>query len=118
MPPHAVSVERLPGRPPVYTVQLRSIALVQFTPESDQAGPTRIRITFLDMITDYLPIDRLIVTEASDSSHSTEQQPVTRLGTGQFVADVVLQRGNNRIVAIARTSKGTRIRAGIVIPVT
>jgi len=116
LPVRNLSIERLPNREPVYTVQIRGIALVQFAPESERPGPTRIAVTCFDMLNNYLSIDHITVIQATDDRPS-EQRPVERVGEGRFVADVVLRPGRNRIVAAARTSFGTHIRAGITISV-
>jgi copper transport protein len=114
--PRSVSVERLPGRAPKYLFELAGGQLLEISPDSVRPGRRRVTVTCFNVISEERPVEEMIVTNAA-GARSGRQQPVRRLGSGRFVADVRLQAGRNRIAAIARAADGTRLRAVVDLDV-
>ena len=108
-PKYFVSVERIPQRPPKYTMQIGSIGYIRVEPDPERAGPSRIYVTCYTAFQSVSRVEQMIVTAAAGDG-PTEQQPLRRLGPGRFVADVDLVRGPMAITVIARTRDGTRLR--------
>jgi copper transport protein len=111
--PQFLSVQRLPGEPVKYTVELatgRGFLRVWADPE--RAGPTQVYATYFDDFGETLPMGDAVLTVGSGSS--ARQAVVRRLGAGQFVADVTLSPGSNEIAVVARTAGGDERRRGSV----
>ena len=111
--PQFLSVQRLPGEPVKYTVELavgRGFLRVWADPE--RTGPTQVYATFSDDFGEILPMGDPVLTVGSGPS--ARQEVVRRLGPGQFVADVTLSPGSNEIAVVARTAAGDERRRGSV----
>jgi copper transport protein len=108
-PPQFLSVLRVPGRPPAYTVDLTARGAIRVSPRPERPGRSQLRITVYDVVLNERTVDRLVVT-ARSGDRPTRQLPVRRLSRSTFVADAVLAEGQNRIAVIAGTPDGTRIR--------
>ena len=74
-------------------------------------------VSCLDVIFDYRRIEQVVVT-AVEADGIQRQQPVRRVDEYRFAADIELQPGRNRLVAIARSADGTRLRAAVEIDVS
>ena len=112
-PPQFLSVQRLPGEPVKYTVELaigRGFLRVWADPE--RTGPTQVYATYFDDFGEILPMGDPVLTVGSGSS--ARQEAVHRLSPGQFVADVTLSPGSNEIAVVARTAAGDERRRGSV----
>jgi copper transport protein len=107
-PKYFVSVERIPGQPPKYTMQIGGIGYIRIEPDPERPGPSRVFVTCYTAFQNISRVDELVLT-AADGDGPTRQQPVHRLGVGRFVADVDLAAGPFKIVVVARTSDGTRL---------
>jgi hypothetical protein len=115
-PAQAVSIQRIPGEAPLYTVEVDIRHAMRFSPVPERAGRSLIYLTVYDSIGDEQPIERIVVTTKAGTGE-TRQWQVRRLGPGRFVADVELAAGKNTLAGIARTPDGTRLRASVVIDV-
>jgi copper transport protein len=116
-PPQFVSVTRVPGEAPIYSVQIADETDVGFTIDPERPGRSSVSVAFFDIITDARPIDRLVLTVASGDGPA-RQQRVRRVSENAFVADIDLEPGRTRIAAIARTDDGARLWATfeLVVP--
>jgi hypothetical protein len=114
--PQFVSIQRTPGQPPMYTVQVGSQGHLRFSPNPERAGPTSLLLTAFDLLQDALPLETVVLTAAAGDG-PTRQVSVRRLDASRFVADVELQAGRNRLAVVARTSGGTRLRAVLALDV-
>jgi hypothetical protein len=112
--PQLVSVERIPGHAPNYTVEVGNEGSVRFSPEPERAGRSALSVTCFDVVGDERPIDQIVVTAAAGSG-AVRQLPVRRVRQGRFLVDVELQAGRNTITAVARSTDGTRLRAAVEI---
>jgi copper transport protein len=110
------TVERTPGEAPKYTVEVRGMGFVRFSPDPERPGPSALTVTCFNGIFEDRPIDGIVVTVAAGSG-APRQAPVRRLDRSRFVADVNLQPGLNRIAGVARTADGGRMRAVLDIDV-
>jgi hypothetical protein len=110
------TVLRIPGKDPVYTVAVEGQGAVLVSPHPERAGRSRVYVTCVDLVTEEVPIDRLVVTLAV-GHEPARQQPVRRLGRGRFVADVELAEGANTIAVIARRADDVRLRVMVDLDV-
>jgi copper transport protein len=117
LPPRSVSIERLPGRAPKYLFELAGGQLLEISPDAVRAGRRQVTVSCFNVISEERPIEEMIVT-AAVGERPGRQQPVRRLGSGRFIAEVTLQPGRNRIAAIARAIDGTRLRAVVDLDVS
>jgi copper transport protein len=108
-PKYFVSVERIPGQPPKYTMQIGSIGYIRIEPDPERPGPSRVLVTCFTAFEGVSRVDDLVLTAAA-ADGPTRQEPVRRLGMGQFVAAVDLAAGPNTIAVVAHTRDGTRLR--------
>lgn len=115
-PAQTVSIQRIPGEAPQYTVEVDISHAMRFSPVPERAGRSLLYVTCYDAIGDEQPIERIVVTTKAGKGE-TRRQPARRLGPGRFVADVELAAGRNTLAGIARTADGTRLRASAVIVV-
>ena len=115
--PQFVSVERIPGQAPKFTVEVRTEGYVRFSPDSERPGPRAVSITCYDVVGDERPIEQMVVTLATPDGH-VRTPPIRRLQPGRFVVDAVLNEGRNTLAAVARTSDGVRLRAVVALDVT
>ena len=115
-PPQFVSVERIPGRAPNYTVDVGNEGYVRFSPDPERPGRSALSVTCFDVIGDERSIDQIVVTVAAGSG-AVRQLPVRRVGAGRFLVDFELQAGRNTIGAIARSTDGARLRAAVEIDI-
>jgi len=114
--PQFVSVERIPGQAPKYTVEVRTEGYVRFSPDSERPGPSVVSVTCYDVVGDERPIEQMVVTFAGPDGH-IHTPPLRRLQAGSFVVDVVLNEGRNTLAAVARTGDGVRLRAVVALDV-
>jgi copper transport protein len=115
-PPQFVSVERIPGQAPKYTVQVGNAGYVRVSPHPERAGPSKMYVTCYDVFSDEVGVRDLVLTAAA-ATGPTRQNPVQRLGAGMFVAHVDLAPGRNTIAVVARTTQGARLRAVVELQV-
>jgi copper transport protein len=108
-PKHFVSVERIPGEPPKYTMQIGSVGYIRIAPNPERAGPSRIDVTVYTALQGVSNVKGLVLTAAGPDG-PTRQQPVHRLSRGSFVAPVGLEAGAETIAVIAHARDGTRLR--------
>jgi copper transport protein len=115
-PPQFISVERIPGQAPKYTVQVGNAGYVRVSPQPERAGRSKLYVTCYDVFSDEVGVRELVLTAAAGTG-ATRQHPARRLGPGAFVADVDLAPGRNTIAVVARTTQGTRLRAVVELDV-
>jgi len=111
-----VSIERIPGQAPKYTVALTTGDSLRISPDPERSGRSKIYVTCFNRFSDAREIEHLMVTIAAGDG-SARPQAVQRLDGSRFVADVDLQPGKNRVMAIAKTTDGTRLRAAVTLSV-
>jgi copper transport protein len=112
-----VVVSRIPGQPITYTVVVRGVATLQFSPAEERPGPTDLSVACYDFIYDERQVAQMVMTLARDGD-TPRQLPLKRVSGGRFVAAVDFTPGRYTVAAVARTMDGLRVRAGteIVIP--
>jgi copper transport protein len=108
--PQFVSVTRVPGEAPFYAVQIADETTVIFAIDPERPGPSKVTVTFADVISDERAIAAMVLT-TDPQSRPVHQEEVRRVSRGVFVADVELSAGRTQITATARTLNGTRLRA-------
>jgi copper transport protein len=112
-----VVVSRIPGQPITYTVVVRGVATLQFSPAAERPGPTELSVACYDFIWDERQVAQMVMTLARQGD-TPRQLTLKRVGPGRFVAAVDFAPGRYVVAAVARTTDGLRVRAGteIVIP--
>lgn len=108
-PKYFVSVERIPGEAPKYTMQIGGIGSVRIEPDPERAGPSRIVATCFTNFGGVSRVDTLVLTLATDGE--PEQVPVRRIDKGRFAGQVDLFPGPLTVTVVAYTRDGTRLRA-------
>jgi copper transport protein len=108
-PNHFVSVERIPGQPPTYTMQIGSIGYIRIAPDPERAGPSRVRVTVYTALQAVSKVESVVVT-AAGAEGPTRRQTVRRLSKGRFLSPVELQASPETIAVVAHTRDGTRLR--------
>jgi copper transport protein len=111
-----VSIERIPGQAPKYTVALATGDSLRISPDPERAGQSKIYVTCFNRFSDAREIEHLVVTIAAGDG-SARPQAVQRLDGSRFVVDVDLQPGKNKVMAIAKTRDGARLRAAVTLSV-
>jgi uncharacterized membrane protein len=108
----SVSIARFPGQAPMYTVEVKRAGHVRISPVPEREGDSKLYVTCYNVLHDERPIASIAVM-IDDEDGSRRQLPVQRLSASRFVADARLVRGRNRIVVVARTLEGPRMRASL-----
>lgn len=100
--PQFLSVERVPGEPVKYTVELVSGgAFLRVWADPQRSGPTQVYATFFDRFGEELPVGEPVLT--TGSGPPARQHAMRRLAPNRFVADVSLDRGQTVVAVVART---------------
>jgi len=115
-PPQPASVLRVPGEPPVYTVEIPGIGYVLVSPQPERVGRSTVVVTFVDLVKEETRIPRLVLTLGTTDG-PTRRQRVRRLGPGRFAAPVALGEGRNTISVVARRIDDVRLRAVLELDV-
>jgi copper transport protein len=111
-----VSIARFPGRAPMYTVEVKRAGHVRISPVPEREGDSMMYVTCYNILHDERPVASIsVTTEAEDGS--PRQLTVRRLSASRFVADARLVPGRNRIVIVAKTPEGSRMRAALDLEV-
>jgi hypothetical protein len=111
-----VSIARFPGQPPMYTVEVKRAGHVRVSPVPEREGDSSLYVTCFNVLHDERPVAAItVLTESADGSR--DQLPVRRLSPSRFVADARLASGRNRIVIVAKTPEGSRMRAALDLDV-
>jgi copper transport protein len=106
----SVSIARIPGQAPTYTVEVKRAGLVRISPVPESAGASTLYVTCYTILSDEVAVEWITVaTETEDGVR--RQWPVQRLTGSRFTATANLAHGLNRITVIARTVGGVRMRA-------
>ena len=63
--PRWVSIQRLPGQAPTYTVEMTNQGLTEFSPDPERAGPSKLYVSCFDFIGDPRTIVSMVVTAAT-----------------------------------------------------
>src|SRR5439155_405358 len=104
-PKQEISVQLVPGQPPVYTKAIGTfgaLGYIKVSAHPERAGASRVVVTCLNSIESELTVTQFVLTGTAGDG-PTRQQPVRRLGPGRFVADVKLASGRYTIAVVART---------------
>ena len=115
-PTQFVSIERIPGQAPKYTVQVGTVGFVRVSPHPERAGPSTVYVTCYDVFSNRTAVKGLVLTQAAGDG-PTRQHPARRIGAGEFVSRLVLAPGKNTITAVAHTAFGARLRATVELDV-
>lgn len=108
-PKQFVSVLRVPGEPPEYTMQIGSIGNLRIVPDPQRAGPSSVRVDSFTAFGSFSQVAQMVVA-AAPAGKPLRQQPLRRLGPGTFVTTIELREGPFEIAVVARTQDGTRLR--------
>ena len=114
--PHRVSISRRPDRPARYTAEIGTIGFIRIEVDSEQQGPSAIRITTYNVIYEPLPIDHIIVTAGEDAA--ARELTVTRQDRDRFSTSANFHAGTNRLTVVARDAAGQRLHASFLIDVS
>ena len=114
-PAQFVSIERFPGRPTKYTVEVGNSGSIRIAPDPERAGRTKVYVNLYDVFGNVVRAPGLVLTVAAGDGPA-RQQPVRAAGK-RFVADAELAAGRNTITAVATTTTGVRLRAVLEIDV-
>jgi hypothetical protein len=104
-PPQFLSVERIPGRPARYTVEVAPGVYVRIHLEGGAA-----HAHFFDDFGTERPVDAVVLT--TTAAGRTQQHLTRRLGPGRVAADLGT-RTPARVAVVARAPDGTRLRAAV-----
>jgi uncharacterized membrane protein len=115
--PQFVSVERIPGQPIRYTVELAAGGYARVWAQPQRSGPNAIHAAFFDRNGDPRPVDNAVVVVTS-AGGSSRQRLAKAVGPGQFVADVNLPAGRSAVAVIAQAAEGARLRASVDLDVS
>jgi hypothetical protein len=108
--PQSVSIARIPGQPTTYTVEVERAGFVRVSPVPERAGDTKLYVTCYSILHDEVAVESITVTtETVDGAR--RQWPVQPVRRSRFIAAATLTHGLNRIIVIARTVHGVRMRA-------
>jgi copper transport protein len=111
--PQRVSIFRPPNQPVTYTAEVGKQGFIQIEIDAERSGPTVLRVTTHNVISESLPVDQIVVTAGERSA--TRQLAVTRHDRNHFSAPADLSSGSNRIAVIATTESGSRLHAIFLI---
>jgi copper transport protein len=114
--PQPVSIQRIPGQPVKYIVDVPGMGSVRFSPDPERPGRSQLRVTCYDPIQDERRIAQMVVTFGSGNNPPL-QLPLRRLNAAGFVAEIELAPGRNTFAAVARTIDGARWRATVQIEI-
>jgi copper transport protein len=114
-PTQFISVERVPGRAPKYTVEVGTAGFVRISPHPERAGRSTLYVTCYDVFGNMSPVRHLVLTAAAKDG-PPRRHSVRRVGTG-FAAVVELRAAKNTIAVVARTTDGRRLRAAVELDV-
>jgi copper transport protein len=104
-PNHFISVLRVPGQPPEYTMEIGIDGYIRISPNPERAGSSTIAIDTFDQIQSGLPLKDLVVTHAAGDG--PERRVVTlRLAPNRFAVPVTFARGRNTITVVAKARDG------------
>jgi putative copper export protein len=111
------STVQVPGKPAMYRIEVEPVAVVQLAPARERPGETELQISWYGNTTEPLAVRDMVVTA---ESREVPMHPlvIKRIDQHQFIASASLERGRNRIVVIARTDTGTRLRATFELQVS
>ncbi len=90
-PAQFVSIERFPGRPTKYTVEVGNSGSVRISPDPERAGPSKVYVNLYDVFGNVVRARHLVLTVAAGDGPAS-QQPVRAAGK-RFVADAELAAG-------------------------
>lgn len=114
-PTQFISVERVPGHAPKYTVEVGTAGFVRISPHPERAGRSTLYVTCYDVFGNMSPVRHLVLTAAAKDG-PPRRHSVRRVGTG-FAAVVELRAAKNTIAVVARTTDGRRLRAAVELDV-
>jgi uncharacterized membrane protein len=114
--PLTVITDRRLGQPLRYSIAIKGEGAIWISADPERAGKATLRITSIDLISEYRPIDGIVVTAATTGG-PVRQLAVHRIDRSNFTADVDLLAGVNTIVVVARATNGARLRAAVDIKV-
>lgn len=114
--PQRVSKVGVPGEPSVYRVEIGTVWVVHFTIDQEQRGERRLQISCFNGVTEPCGLRNLVITADNDTI-PMRPLPVTQENRNQFTAPIRLEGGTNRIVVIARTDSGDRVRAAVELKI-
>lgn len=115
--PQFLSVQRIPGEPVKYTLELVSGGgLLRVWADPQRSGPSQLYATYFDRFGEELPVGDPVLTVGAGPS--TRQHGVRRLGPNRFVADVDLVAGRVEVALVARTvDDDQRLRGEVTLEV-
>jgi copper transport protein len=100
---------RIPGKAPIYTLEIQGTADIRLSPDPERAGPSKVSVNFFDLFGTDLGIKQLVLTTQAGGG-AVHQQPVRRVSSGRFQADVRLEEGPFTFTVIGYTLDGRRLR--------
>ncbi len=115
--PQFLSVQRIPGEPVKYTLELVSGGgLLRVWADPQRSGPSQLYATYFDRFGEELPVGDPVLTVGAGPS--TRQHGLRRLGPNRFVADVDLVAGRVDVALVARTvDDDQRLRGEVTLEV-
>jgi putative copper export protein len=114
--PQRTAAVRVPGKPSVYSVGIGTIWFVHLTIDQEQRGERRLQISCFNGVTEPCGLRNVVITAQNDTI-PMRPLAVTQENRNQFTAPIYLERGTNRVVLIARTESGDRVRAAFELKI-
>ncbi len=111
-PQPSVSIERPPGRPFRYTVEIVEGASVLIYARPQRPGRNEVFLSYFDVLAGELPVDDVVVTTRGPSG-AVQQVSPRRVGPGRFLADLTFESGTTTVTAISRGRPQGRLRASV-----
>jgi copper transport protein len=115
--PQFLSVQRIPGEPVKYTLELVSGGgLLRVWADPQRSGPSQLYATYFDRFGEELPVGDPVLTVGAGPS--TRQHGLRRLGPNRFVADIDLAAGRVDVALVTRTvDDDQRLRGEVTLEV-
>ena len=115
-PSHLLSIERPPGAPPAYTIEILRTGFIRISPDPEQPGRSTLTISCFDVIMEPRPVETIAVIATAEDGEP-RRLPVRSADRIHFTADAHLHPGRNTFTIVARTVDGTRLRGAVTIDV-
>ena len=108
-PDQFISIARIPGQAPTYSMQVGSLGFIRLSPDPERAGPSTVHVTVYDVFENETPVDQIVLTAAAGDG-PVRQQALRRLSAGSFAARMRLAEGPMTFTVVARVRGGGRLR--------
>jgi copper transport protein len=114
--PQEIRIDRVPGQPTLYTIELSGGGSVQVYADPERRGPSEVHVTFFDAAGNERPIETLRLNLRPPSGRESPAE-LRRFSSGHFVADVTLEAGRTHLSISAAARDGARLSAELDVEI-